>query len=595
MVVPGRKTPSAAAAKRRGGVQDSAVKAQCAIGSIRAHPERTSSCPVADAHSAVCPRSALCHTVRNVSEHMASAQSGANFKKHQVNPKYSDAPKDPVTGTFPTISLGGLTGEPVGAGRPQPTQKTSMGGAFLRRAKDAVRAVDAPTWGLDLRDINDGIEHARSRSVIDLAMRIAESTLATGASAADVTANVLSVTKAYGLRSVHVDVTFTAITVTHHRGPLAEPVTMVRTVRVRTADYERLARTYVLIADITDEGLPLDEARGRFERIMERPPAYRRGVVTLSFALLGAGVAALLGGNLTAVLLASVIVGLVDRCLMWTARQRLAQFFGQMLGGAIPTAFAMTLVATREWLPEVFLEVNPSLLVSTGIVVQLAGLSVVGAARDAIDGFYVTASARTYEVVVLTLGILVGVIGVITLSSRLGTPAYVIPPSSVAPLFVVQILAVTMIAASFAIGTYAGPRTILVSVVMAVIGWSAYAFFLRLDFDGVSSTAVACVVVGFLSQLSAGRFAVPSLALATAGIVGFLPGGMVFRGLYYMVEPPDRMTAATNGPSLLMGAVATGLAIAGGVSLGGYLGWQVRGGDRARDRVKEKALRSASR
>ncbi|WP_168582003.1 threonine/serine exporter family protein [Gephyromycinifex aptenodytis] len=469
-----------------------------------------------------------------------------------------------------------------------------MGGAFLRRAKDAVRAVDAPTWGLDLKEINDGIEHARSRSVIDLAMRIAESTLATGASAADVTANVLSVTKAYGLRSVHVDVTFTAITVTHHRGPLADPVTMVRTVRVRTADYERLARTYALITDITDNGLPLEEARGRFERIMERPPAYRRGVVTLSFALLGAGVAALLGGNLTAILLAAIIVGIVDRCLMWTARQRLTEFFGQMVGGAIPAAIAMFLVASRDWLPDFLLNVNPSLLVSTGIVVQLAGLSVVGAAQDAIDGFYVTASARTFEVVVLTLGLLVGVIGVITIASRLGTPAYVIPPSAVAPYLVVQILAVAMIAASFAIGTYAGPRTILVSVAMAVIGWSAYAFFLSLDLDRVSSTAVACVVVGFLSQLSAGRFAVPSLALATAGIVGFLPGGMVFRALYYMVETPVRVTAETNGPNLLMGAIATGLAIAGGVSLGGYLGWQVRGGDRARDRVKDKALRSTA-
>lgn len=529
-----------------------------------------------------------------VSEHLAAAQAGTNYTKHQVNPCYPDVPKDPPTGPLPATISGRFRGEAAGADRAKPTQKMSMGGAFLRRAKDAVRAVDAPTWGLDLKQINDGIEHARSRSVIDLAMRIAESTLATGASAADVTANVLSVTKAYGLRSVHVDVTFTAIIVTHHRGPLAEPVTMVRTVRVRTADYERLARSYVLIADITDAGLPLDEARARFEQIMERPPAYRRGVVTLSFALLGAGVATLLGGNVMAVLLAFVIVGIVDRALLWTARHRLAQFFGQMLGGAIPAAFAMTLIATREWLPEVFRDVNPSLLVSTGIVVQLAGLSVVGAARDAIDGFYVTASARTFEVVVLTLGILVGVIGVITLSSRLGTPAYVIPPSSVAPLFIVQILAVTMIAASFAIGTYAGPRTIAVSVVMAVIGWSTYAFLLRLDVDGVSSTAIACVVVGFLSQLSAGRFAVPSLALATAGIVGFLPGGMVFRGLYYLVEPPVRVTAATDGPSLLMGAVATGLAIAGGVSLGGYLGWQARGGDRARDRVKEKTLRSAS-
>lgn len=534
--------------------------------------------------------------MNSVSEQQfAAAQPRANYEKSQVNREFApefDTDDSAMTGSFPAIDPSDFTLGPAGAGRSRPTQKTSMGVAILRRAKDAVRAVDAPTWGLDLREINDGVEQARSRAVMDLAMRIAESTLSTGASAADVTANVLSVTKAYGLRSVHVDVTFTAITVTHHRGAHAEPVTMMRAVRVRTTDYERLARTYALITDITDEALALDEARRRFEGIMERPPAYRRWVVTLSSALLGSGVAALIGGNLIEIVIAALTVALVDRCLLWTSRHRLAAFFRQMVGGAIPTAIAMALVAARPWLPHAMDDVNPSLLVSTGIVVLLAGLSVVGAAQDAIDGFYVTAAARTYEVVVLTLGILVGVVAVITLASRLGTPSYVIPPSGVAPLLLVQFLAVSMIAVSFAIGSYAGPKTIVVSVAMAVIGWSVYALFLRLEFDGVSSTAVACVTVGFLSQVSAGRFNVPSLALATAGIVGFLPGGMVYRGLYYIVEPAAATTPTTNGPGLLMGAVATGLAIAGGVSLGAYLGWQLRGADGARDRVKDKALRS---
>ena len=47
--------------------------------------------------------------------------------------------------------------------------------------------------------------------------------MATGAAASDVVASVLRLTAAYRLRSVHVDVTFSALTVSYHRGPQARP------------------------------------------------------------------------------------------------------------------------------------------------------------------------------------------------------------------------------------------------------------------------------------------------------------------------------------------------------------------------------------
>ncbi len=48
-----------------------------------------------------------------------------------------------------------------------------------------------------------------------------------------------------------------------------------------------------------------------------------------------------------------------------------------------------------------------SLVLASSIVVLLAGLSLVGAAEDAISGFPVTATARAFEVVTLTAGIVV--------------------------------------------------------------------------------------------------------------------------------------------------------------------------------------------
>ncbi|MDO5498925.1 MAG: threonine/serine exporter family protein [Propionibacteriaceae bacterium] len=461
---------------------------------------------------------------------------------------------------------------------------------LIRRARRVVRDDEPPTWGLDLRAVSDGVEKTRSRSVIDLAMRIGDSTLSTGASSADVTAAILAVTRAYGLRSVHVDVTFTSIAVTHHRGPFEDPVTMVRIVVGRTPDYQRLAETDDLVNAIVHDGLALDDARARFEQIMAHPRIYRRWIVTLGFIVLAAGVCALFGGSPLEILLACGLVALVDRASLWTARRRLAAFFGQIVGGAIPTAFAMLLVAVRSYWPPMFDDFRPSILVATGIVVLLAGLAVVGAAQDAIDGYYVTASGRTFEVVILTLGILVGVLAVITLSFRLGVPAYIIPAVTSASSPLVQVGAVLAIAAGFAVSGYAGPRTILVACGLAVLGWIVHQLAGSIGFQSIVATAFACVAVGFLAQPMARRFRVPALAITTSGIVAFLPGGMVYRGLYYLVEPGMAATAGTTGPSLLWGAAATGLAIAGGISLGAYFGRLVTRTHRAGARAKSKAL-----
>ena len=89
-----------------------------------------------------------------------------------------------------------------------------MAGRSLRdRAERAVRGSGPPTDSFALWQGADGVNQRTARAVIDLAMRVGETLLSTGASASDVVATVLRLTDAYGLRSVHVDVTFTSISV----------------------------------------------------------------------------------------------------------------------------------------------------------------------------------------------------------------------------------------------------------------------------------------------------------------------------------------------------------------------------------------------
>lgn len=460
------------------------------------------------------------------------------------------------------------------------------------RAHRALTAEAAPTWSLDLRAVTDGVDEQRARRVLDLAMRIADSLLSTGASAAEVTAAVLRIRAVYGLRSVHVDVTFTSILLCHYRGA-EPPITVMRTVRVRTADYERLARLQGLVADIEDDKeLGLEAARRRFETIAGMPRPYRRSVVTLATAVLGMAVCLLLDGSSTEIALSLLNAVIVDRTQLWLARRRMPAFFAQVVGGSIPTIVAVALIYGRanQWIG--LGDVSASAVVATGIVVLLAGLSVVGAAQDAIDGYYLTATARSAEVVALTLGIIVGVLVVLTLANALGAPTYLAPYSRLSGSLTVQVVASALIAGAFAISSYAGPRTALVCVVTGSLGWTVYAFAAMAGLGPAASSGVAALVVGVIAQVLARVWRAPSLALTTAGIVPLLPGLAVYRGLYQLAGYGG---SQGYGPAFdtLGGAMAIGLALATGVSLGGYLGRAavVRDSGGAGDKARTRALR----
>lgn len=459
------------------------------------------------------------------------------------------------------------------------------------RAHRALTAEAAPTWSLDLRAVTDGVDEQRARRVLDLAMRIADSLLSTGASAAEVTAAVLRIRAVYGLRSVHVDVTFTSISVCHYRGA-EPPITLIRNVSTRTQDYERLARLQRLVNDIEGDIVSLDEARQRFESIMAMPRLYRRSLVTAAYALLGVSVCLLLGGSTPEVVLSLVNAVIVDRSQLWLARRKLPTFFTQVVGGAIPTTMAVALVYAR--LDEVpgLERVSASAVVATGIVVLLAGLSVVGAAQDAIDGYYITASARAFEVVVLTMGIIVGVLMVLTVSTTLGAPMYLSAYEGMTGDVGLQVVSSALIAVAFAISSYAGGRTVALCMVTGSVGWGVYA--LTVDALGAAAASgVAALVVGTCAQVFGRVWTVPGLALSTAGIVPLLPGLAVYRGLYHLATNDGR---EGYGPAFdsLGGAVAVGLALAAGVSLGAYLGQATRRRSGAIvDKATDRALRPA--
>ena len=101
------------------------------------------------------------------------------------------------------------------------------------------------------------------------------------------------------------------------------------------------------------------------------------------------------------------------------------------------------------------------------------------------------------------------------------------------------------------------------------------------------ASATAAVVVGFCGEALTDRLGIPPLLVAVCGILPLLPGLAIYRGLFAVVVDAD----VPGGVNALVGAAATGLALAAGVVLGRYFGRPLGGRrDRFDRRVRRRAI-----
>ena len=103
--------------------------------------------------------------------------------------------------------------------------------------------------------------------ILDLALRIGEILLSSGAGAADVTATMLGITHHLGLRNADIDVTFTLLRMSYQVDPDEMPVLLTRNISQRDIDYDDLTRTQELVNDILADRVDVAEARARVARL----------------------------------------------------------------------------------------------------------------------------------------------------------------------------------------------------------------------------------------------------------------------------------------------------------------------------------------
>jgi uncharacterized membrane protein YjjP (DUF1212 family) len=405
--------------------------------------------------------------------------------------------------------------------------------------------------------------------VLDLSMRIGEVQMSSGAGAADVTATIIALTSALGLPHCEVDVIFTSITVTCHRGTDLAAVTAMRVVRSRSLDYSRLSAAEMLVGQITRGNISAEEAQSELRQITSAPHPYPRWVATLAWGGLAAFIALILGGGPDVAVVAMVISAVIDRLGRLLNRCALPFFFQQVAGGLLATLAAMAIVSSN-WLTTD----KPTLVVAAAVTVLLSGLSTVSAVQDAITGYNVTAAGRTMEAALMTAGLIAGVVLALKIAVLLGlerTPLPEVGSSSPQQLPIV-VLGGAGAAACFALASYSTMRSMLVAATAGGIGAAVYGGLMLARLDAVGASAIAATLVGFCGGVLARRLKITPLVVAVSGITPLLPGLSTYRGLYRLgVEPGGNVTT-------LMTAVAVGLALAAGVVLGEYLAQPVRTG-----------------
>ncbi|MCH1881617.1 threonine/serine exporter family protein [Agrococcus sp. ARC_14] len=429
------------------------------------------------------------------------------------------------------------------------------------------------------------IDEVHARKVIDLAMRIAEALTAVGASANDVALATIRVSGALGIRPVHVDVTYNSIGVSYHRHDTDLPITLIRVVRAPVPDHAKLQQLQALVADI-EGGLELEHARSRFHAIRRLPFMYRPAFIVLAQGVLTVGVALLFGASWIIALvafLAACAAAMVQRLM---SRMRVPFFFAQIVGAFVVTAIA----AVTSWLAQLGVplleDARPSIIVAAGIVLMLAGMSVVGAAQDAIDGFALTAGGRILDLALLTLGVVIGIVGGLSIARALGMGFVLSSGATALGPLPLQFAGVVVIAIAVAIWNGAGLRTIVVSAVLGCIAWLGYTAATAGGFDVAVSSAFGALIASFIGILVAHRLHVPSIAVTTAAIVPMVPGSAVFRGLLELVEADGTAESLVLGVATLIGAGSIGIALAAGSSLGLFLGAPLR--DTMESRVRSR-------
>ena len=400
-------------------------------------------------------------------------------------------------------------------------------------------------------------------------MKVAEQLLSMGVVARDVVRMSRGITDTYCQKPVHIDISYTLVTISQYRGVDHEPLTMARVIVPNDPNYQLIQALQILALDIRRNQLPLEEAEER----LKKPTKYPRLVVYAAGGLVSAGSVILYGGSLLMASIAFLLGFLATGLLRWLGHIGAPLFYSQ----AIVAIFVTLIAAGTAWCSNYLgLSINTTLLVISGIVLLVAGLMFVGAFQDAIDEYYMTANARLLKVVMATGGVIAGVMVGLYIATKFGITFPATPDRLTLANNHTQYLGAGIIAAAFVLRNHSRFLGMVISGLIAIFGWWISRLAMSFGFDIVTASGIAAAVIGLVAVMTSRLWKFPSLAIIAAGIVPLVPGLSLYNGLMGVVLYPPNSANFLPALAILARAILIGVAVAIGASFGNVVGRPIR-------------------
>lgn len=404
-----------------------------------------------------------------------------------------------------------------------------------------------------------------------LAMTASDLLLSMGVAASSVVSQALDITEAYCDQPASVTITYNLLYIAQIRSFSQEPLTLVRPIPFRDINNMTIHAVQRLIREIRAGKLTLEQAEARMDKILNHPANYPSWVPRLANAAIAPTIVLMYTTDWRIIMLTALAALIVDRVLAILGNRLSVPFFRQAAASTIVTLFA----AIVAWLGRhditFFAGMQPTLIVVGGIFLLISGLAIVGAVQDALEEYYLTATARLLRVTLLTLGIVAGILFGTYLARKLNIGIAVSPDPLRLTELHFQILGAGLAAMAQALATQTRLRAILWA---GIVGGSSLAIMYASTHLGISivaATGVAALYVGAIASLSSRLWRTPSSGIIACGILPLVPGVSLYNGLMQLVNYPPGHPLFLSGVSTMFNTLSAALAIAIGASLGSLL------------------------
>ena len=440
-----------------------------------------------------------------------------------------------------------------------------------RRIEKAVEAAALPL----IEKFGSGL--TPNMRALRMATTMADQLLSMGVSANSVVSKVLDVTDTYCERPVHIDISANVIMVSQLRGIEREPLTMIRPVAPRELNYMTIQSIQNLIYEIGKGQHTLDAAEALLETLLAHPKRFPWWAIMFGNASIVAGVTLMYTSDWQVIVTTFGIGIAIDRVLALLVRYSIPPFFRQAVAALFITLLAAGITALGSSGIEFFADTNPTLLVVGGVVMLVAGLVIVGAIQDAIDEYYVTANARIGKVVMLTVGIVVGILAGLYTARKLGIGIAVSTDPLALNSLAFQVIGASIAAAGYALASQTRRRAIVGVGLIGGVGLFVLSCIVaNTTISAVPASGVAALIIGAAAAIISRLWRTPSVGIISGGIVPLVPGLALYTGLMQLIRYPPGDPLFPTAIGTLFTAVALALTIAAGASLGSMIGRPLR-------------------